>query len=180
MALFEQSSERREREREMRAAGWLPPGQSLPLKWPVLHEGSVPRFDPLTWDFRLFGLVDEPLRLSWQEFSDLPQSEVLADMHCVTRWSKFDNRWGGVLATEVVRRVKIRPGARHVMVHADQNYTSNLLLVDFLRPTTILAVRHDGDPLAPHHAYPLPLLFPHPYSPTTLNWLPAFPFPAQQ
>jgi len=57
MALFEQSSERREREREMRAAGRLPPGQSLTLKWPVLHEGSVPQFNPQTWDFRVFGLV---------------------------------------------------------------------------------------------------------------------------
>ena len=118
----------------MRAAGRLPPGQSLTLKWPVLHAGSVPRFDPRTWDFRVFGLVEEPLRFSWEEFSRLPQSEVLADMHCVTRWSRFDNHWGGVLATELMRRVKLRPEARHVMVHAEQGYTANLPLADFLRP----------------------------------------------
>src|SRR5260370_8880536 len=111
----------------------------------------------------MFGLVDETRRLSWQEFSNLPQSEVLADMHCVTRWSKFDNHWGAVLATEVVRRVKIRPEARHVMVHADQNYTSNLPLVDFLPPTTIFALRHHRYPLPPKHAYPLTLFQPHTY-----------------
>ena len=74
-----QSNERREREREMRAAGRLPPGQSLTLKSPVLHVGSVPHFDPRTWDFRVFGLVEEQLRLSWEELSNLPQSEVFAD-----------------------------------------------------------------------------------------------------
>ena len=123
MALFESSSERREREREMRAAGRLPPGQSLTLKWPVLHEGSVPRFESRMWDFRIFGFVEQPLRFSWEDFSNLPQSEVLADMHCVTRWSRFDNHWGGVLATELMRRVKLRPEARHLMVHAEQGYT---------------------------------------------------------
>lgn len=171
MPLFEQSSERREREREMRAAGRLPPGQSLTLKWPVLHEGSVPRFDPHTWDFRVFGLVEEPLRLSWQEFAGLPQSEVLADMHCVTRWSRFDNHWRGVPATEVARRTKVKPEARHVIVHAEQGYTSNLPLVDFLRPTSIFALRHDGEPLAPEHGYPLRLVVPHLYAWKSVKWV---------
>jgi DMSO/TMAO reductase YedYZ molybdopterin-dependent catalytic subunit len=171
MALFEQSSERREREREMRAVGRLPPGQSLTLKWPVLHEGSVPQFNPQTWDFRVFGLVETPLRLSWQEFSSLPQSDVLADMHCVTRWSRFDNHWGGVLATELMRGVKLRPEARHVMVHAEQGYTSNLPLVDFLRPTTIFALRHDGEPLAPEHGYPLRLVVTHLYAWKSVKWV---------
>jgi DMSO/TMAO reductase YedYZ molybdopterin-dependent catalytic subunit len=171
MALFEQSSERREREREMRTAGRLPPGQSLTLKWPVLHEGSVPQFNQQTWDFRLFGLMEAPLRLSWQEFSSLPQGEVLADMHCVTRWSRFDNYWAGVLATELMRIVKPRPEARHVMVHAEQGYTSNLPLVDFLRPTTIFALRHDGEPLAPEHGYPLRLVVPHLYAWKSVKWV---------
>jgi DMSO/TMAO reductase YedYZ molybdopterin-dependent catalytic subunit len=171
MALFEQSSERREREREMRALGRLPPGQSLTLKWPVLHEGSVPQFNPQTWDFRVFGLVETPLRLSWQEFSSLPQGEELEDMHCVTRWSRFDNHWAGVLATELMRGVKLRPEARHVMVHAEQGYTSNLPLVDFLRPTTIFALRHDGEPLVPEHGYPLRLVVPHLYAWKSVKWV---------
>ena len=171
MPLFEQSGERRKQEREMRAAGRLPPGQSLTLKWPVLHEGSVPHFNPQTWDFRVFGLVEAPLRLSWQEFSSLPQSEMLADMHCVTRWSRFDNHWAGVLATELMRRVKLRPEARYLMVHAEQGYTSNLPLVDFLRPTTIFALRHDGEPLAPDHGYPLRLVVTHLYAWKSVKWV---------
>ena len=171
MALFEATNERRQKEREMRAAGRLPPGQSLTLKWPVLHEGSIPQFDPQTWDFRVSGLVEEPLRLSWQEFSNLPQTEVLADMHCVTRWSRFDNHWGGVHALELMRRVKLRCEGRHVMVHAEYGYTSNLPLADFLRPTTIFALRHDGQPLAPEHGYPLRLVVPHLYSWKSVKWV---------
>lgn len=171
MAIFEQSNERHQKEREMRAAGRLPPGQSLTLKWPVLHEGSIPAFDPQTWDFRVFGLAEEPLRLSWKDFSTLPQTEVLADMHCVTRWSRFDNRWGGVLALEIMRRVKLRSEARHVMVHAEYGYTSNLPLADFLRPTTIFALRHDDQPLAPEHGYPLRLVVPHLYAWKSVKWV---------
>lgn len=155
----------------MRSAGRLPAGQSLTLKWPVLHEGPVPPFNPATWDFRVFGLIAEPLRLSWQEFTNLPQSEVLGDMHCVTRWSRFDNRWGGVLATELMSRVKVQPNARHVMVHAERGYTANLPLADFARPTTILALRHDGEPLAPEHGYPLRLAVPHLYAWKSVKWV---------
>jgi DMSO/TMAO reductase YedYZ molybdopterin-dependent catalytic subunit len=174
--LFESSNERRAREREMRSAGRLPPGQSLTLKWPVLHAGSVPPFDPRTWDFRIFGLVDESQRFSWEEFSHLPQSEVLADMHCVTRWSRFDNRWGGVLAAELMLKVKLLPEARHVMVHAEQGYTANLPLADFLRPTTTFALRHDGEPLAADHGYPLRLVAPHLYAWKSVKWVRAIEF----
>jgi DMSO/TMAO reductase YedYZ molybdopterin-dependent catalytic subunit len=118
----------------------------------VLHAGSVPSFDPRTWDFRVFGLVEKQLRLSWEEFSNLPQSEVPADMHCVTCWSRSDNHWGGLLATELMKRVNLRPEARHVMVHAE-NFTANLPISDFLRPTTIFALRHDGEPLTAEHGY---------------------------
>ncbi len=99
--IFGEISERKRLEREMRDAGRLPPGQSLTLKWPVLHAGSVPRFDPRNGIFASKGLVEQPLRLTWDEFTHLPMKEITADMHCVTRWSRFDVRWEGVPFTEV-------------------------------------------------------------------------------
>jgi DMSO/TMAO reductase YedYZ molybdopterin-dependent catalytic subunit len=171
MALFELSHERRDREREMREAGRLPPGQSLTLKWPVLHQGSIPRFDSAKWNFRIFGLVEEPLQLSWQEFSKLPQAEVLADMHCVTRWSKFDNHWGGLLTSELMSRIKLRPEARHVMVHADYDYSANMPLADFLRPTTLFAFRHNAEDLTYEHGYPLRLVVPNLYAWKSVKWV---------
>ena len=137
----------------------------------MLHQGSVPRFDPPTWDFRVFGLVEGPLRLSWEEFSGLPQSDVLADMHCVTRWSRFNNHWRGVPASELMSRVKLRPEARHVMVHADHDYTANLPLADFLRPTTIFSLLHDGEPLVADHGYPLRLVVPNLYAWKSVKWV---------
>jgi DMSO/TMAO reductase YedYZ molybdopterin-dependent catalytic subunit len=164
-------SERKTREREMKAAGRLPPGQSLTLKWPVLHEGSVPQFDPATWDFQISGLVEAPLRLTWAEFTRLPMREVRADMHCVTRWSRFDNRWEGVPFAEVAKLARPTPGARFVMVHAEQGYSSNVPLDDLLRPTTLFALKHDGAALAPEHGYPLRLVVPHLYSWKSVKWV---------
>ncbi len=166
-----ENSERKELERQMQRDGRLPPGQALTLKWPVLHDGSVPRFDPGTWDFRIGGLVEKPVRLSWQEFNRLPQREVVADMHCVTRWSRFDNRWEGVPFTEVIKLVRVKPEARCAMVHAEQGFTSNLPLDDLMRPTSLFALNHDGEPLPAEHGYPLRLVVPHLYAWKSVKWV---------
>src|SRR5208337_629778 len=128
MPLFGDDGGRRELEKKARAEGRLPPGQSLTIKWPVLHYGSVPQFDPASWDFKISGLVEEPRRLSWQEFRALPQTEVTSDFHCVTRWSRLGNRWKGVLFTEVLKQVQPKPGAEFVLVLAEEGYTSNIPL----------------------------------------------------
>lgn len=155
----------------MREAGRLPPGQSLTLKWPVLHAGTVPRFDPKTWDFRVAGLVEELLRLNWEEFSRLPMTGVTADMHCVTRWSRFDVRWEGVLFSELMKRIRAKPTAKYVMVLAEQGYTSNVPLADLLRPTTLFALRHNGEPLPADHGYPLRLVVPNLYAWKSVKWV---------
>jgi DMSO/TMAO reductase YedYZ molybdopterin-dependent catalytic subunit len=169
--MFENSTERKTREREMKAAGRLPPGQSLTLKWPVLHEGEVPPFDPSLWDFEITGLVEKPLRLTWREFIALPMRAVQADMHCVTRWSRFDNRWEGVPFTEVAALAGIKPEAKFVMVRAEQGYTSNVPLDDLLRPQTLFALKHDGAPLSPEHGFPVRLVVPHLYAWKSVKWV---------
>src|SRR5712692_2962965 len=148
--LFE-GKDRRELEQLMKREGRLPPGQSLTLKWPVLHYGSVPRFDPQTWDFRVYGLVESPLKLSWDEFNALPKMQWTSDFHCVTRWSRFDNRWDGVAFQELLRRARPKPEAAYVLVHAEQGFTANVPLADLDREEVLLATQHDGQPLAPDH-----------------------------
>lgn len=169
--MFFEGNERKEREQEMTLAGRLPPGQSLTLKWPVLHYGSVPRFDPASWDFQIAGLVEKPLRLTWDEFNRLPMKEVTADMHCVTRWSRFDVRWEGVPFPEVMKLVTVKPEARYGMVHAEQGYTANMPLDDLTRPTTLFALRHNGEPLPAEHGYPVRLVVPQLYAWKSVKWV---------
>jgi DMSO/TMAO reductase YedYZ molybdopterin-dependent catalytic subunit len=173
--LFE-GNERRERERQMKAEGRLPPGQSLTLKWPVLHYGSVPRFDPATWDFRAYGLVANPVRWGWAEFSKLPRVERTSDFHCVTRWSRFDNRWSGVAVRELLKLVQPRPEARYVLVHAEQGYTANVPLADLDRDGVLIATHHDGEPLSADHGYPARLIVPHLYGWKSVKWVRGFEF----
>jgi len=169
--LFGDDGGRKEKERKMRAVGRLPQGQSLTLKWPVLHYGSIPRFDPARWDFRIFGLVDEDIRFTWDEFNRLLQSEVKADFHCVTRWSRFDNLWRGVLARDVLAKARVSPEAHFAQILAEQGFTANLPLEDLLRPTSIFALRHDGEPLSADHGYPLRLIVPHLYAWKSVKWV---------
>ena len=163
--------DRKELERLRKQEGRLPPGQSLTLKWPVLHYGSVPRFDPEHWDFRVYGLVQSPLRLSWDEFNALPRIQRTGDFHCVTRWSRFDNQWDGVAVREVLRRAHPRPEAAYVLVHGEQGFTANVPLADLDRDEAVLATHHDGQPLTPDHGYPLRLIVPHLYAWKSVKWL---------
>jgi DMSO/TMAO reductase YedYZ molybdopterin-dependent catalytic subunit len=131
--IFGESSERKKLEQQRRNEGRLPPGQSLTLKWPVLHYGDVPRVDLRTWDFRIDGLVEKQVRLTWEEFNKLPQTEIQCDIHCVTRWSRFDNRFEGVLFTEVLKLVTPKPEGRFAMVRGEHGYTANLPLTDLMK-----------------------------------------------
>ena len=171
--------ERKSKEQEMRSEGRLPPGQSLTLKWPVLHYGSVPRFDPSHWDFRVAGLVEHPLSLNWEEFNRLPRVETTSDFHCVTRWSRFDNRWTGVAMREILARAKPKPEAKYVLVHAEQGYTANVPLADLDRDNVLLATHHDGEPLTPDHGYPLRLIVPHLYGWKSVKWVRGLEFLSQ-
>jgi DMSO/TMAO reductase YedYZ molybdopterin-dependent catalytic subunit len=140
----------------------------------VLSYGSVPRFDPSTWDFRIAGLVEKPARRTWGEFNRLPHAEIRCDIHCVTRWSRFDNRFEGVLFTEVMKLVSPKPEARYALVLAEQGFTANLPLEDLMRPTTMFAFKHDGEPLSAEHGYPLRLLVPHLYFWKSVKWVRGF------
>ena len=171
--IFGESSERKELEQQRRSEGRLPPGQSLTLKWPVLHYGDVPRVDLRTWDFRIDGLVEKPVRLTWEEFNRLPKTEIQCDIHCVTRWSRFDNRFEGVLFTEVMKLV--RPSRRRISPSFAASMDS--------RPTAARRpdeADHDFCLQARWRAalgrtgYPLRLIVPHLYLWKSVKWVRGF------
>lgn len=148
---------RKAEEERYKDAGRLPPGQSFTQKFPVLHYGAVPQFDPETWEFRIWGEVEEPLTLNWQQFSQLPRTKLTMDIHCVTRWSKFDTDWEGVSVKTLVDRglLKIKPDAHFVLQHADFGFTANLPLEVVLAENFLLATHYNGAPISPEHGFPL-------------------------
>ncbi len=148
---------RREEEERVRKEGRLPPGQSLTEKFPVLHYGPVPGFDPQTWDFKVWGDVETPVTWSWEQFNRLPRTSIEMDIHCVTRWSKFDTTWEGVSVRTLVEQglIKIKPTAHYVMQHAEYGFTVNLPLEVVLAENFLLATHFNGEPISPDHGYPL-------------------------
>jgi DMSO/TMAO reductase YedYZ molybdopterin-dependent catalytic subunit len=149
----------------------LPPGQFITERWPVLHYGSVPTFDPATWDFSVDGLVDRPLRLIWSEVLALPCVTVTADMHCVTRWSKLDNTWEGISIRSILERVEPTVEARFALFHCEAGYSANVPLDVLNDDEVLLALRHDGEDLTPEHGYPLRLVLPKRFAWKSAKWL---------
>ena len=149
--------DRRKEEERLRQENRLPPGQALTLKFPVLHYGPVPPFDPATWDFRIWGEVGQEVRWTWDEFNQLPRTKVTIDLHCVTRWSKADTDWEGVSVRSLVEQglIQIKPSAQFVMQHAEYGFTVNLPLETVLQDNFLLATHYNGQPLEPDHGYPL-------------------------
>ena len=162
-------------EQKVRDAGYdparLPPGQYLTQKWPVLHTGSVPHVDLATWDFTVEGEVEHPLRLTFDELKALPQIDVTTDIHCVTRWSRFDTSFHGVHWRELAKLAKPKPLARFVVAHAEQGYTSNLPIEAIEADEAMVAWDADGEPLAPDHGWPLRLVVPSRYFWKSAKWL---------
>jgi DMSO/TMAO reductase YedYZ molybdopterin-dependent catalytic subunit len=149
----------------------LPPGQYLTEKWPVLHAGTVPQTDLATWDFKVFGEVDEPITLTYDELQALPQTEISVDIHCVTRWSRFDTGFKGVHWRELAKLVCPRPSARFVVAHAEQGFTANLPLAALDDDNSLIAWEADGEPLEPEHGWPLRLVVPTRYFWKSAKWL---------
>ena len=149
----------------------LPPGQHLTTGWPVLHYGSVPRIDLDKWRFKVWGLVEDELEFTWDEFNALGQTSDVSDIHCVTTWSKLDTRWLGVPMSWVLETVRPLPEATHVVAHAENGYTANMPLEALTQPGVMLAYRFDGRELEPQHGWPLRLLVPQLYFWKSAKWL---------
>jgi DMSO/TMAO reductase YedYZ molybdopterin-dependent catalytic subunit len=149
----------------------LPPGQHLTEKWPVLHAGSIPDVDLATWTFRVWGEVEAPLELTWEQFNELPRASNTQDIHCVTRWSRFDTRFEGVHWREVEKLVRPKPSARFAIAHAEHDFTANVP-ISFLRDENALLATHaDGEPLTEEHGAPLRLVIPGKYFWKSAKWL---------
>jgi DMSO/TMAO reductase YedYZ molybdopterin-dependent catalytic subunit len=163
-------------EAKVRAAGYdparLPPGQALTEKWPVLHAGSVAEYRDLeTWTLRVFGEVEEELELTWEQFNELPRTSNVQDIHCVTRWSRFDIGFEGVHWRELAKLVRPKPSARFAIAHAEAEFTANVPLSFLEAESALLATHGDGQVLTAEHGYPLRLVIPGKYFWKSAKWL---------
>ncbi len=149
----------------------LPPGQVLTERFPILHEGDVPVYEMSTWNLSVFGEIDKEVIISYSDILALPQKKVKCDIHCVTRWSRFDNTFEGVLIKDFMNAYGIVPKTNYVMLHGDYNYSTNIHLTDLMRDDVILAHSVDGEKLTAKHGWPLRLVVPHLYFWKSIKWI---------
>ncbi|MEV0584718.1 sulfite oxidase-like oxidoreductase [Nonomuraea sp. NPDC050310] len=159
----------------------LPPGQYIPRGRPVIHYGRVPEFRAERWDFRVFGATASGQEhcLTWPEFERLPRTSVLADFHCVTKFSLMGNEWGGVSPAQIMEMAPPAPEVRHVMIWAEYGYSANLRLADFTGEGTLFATEFEGKPLSPDRGYPLRIVVPHLYAWKSVKWVRAVEYLAE-
>jgi len=158
----------------------IPPNQRVTSKFPVLHVGSVPKFDVKSWDFAVEGPVENPVRLSFEEFVKLPKAVRISDFHCVTGWSRLDNRWEGVTFRTIVDVVKPLKEAKYVTVVAEGDYATSLPLEELLGDDVLLAYVFEGKPLEAVHGGPLRLIVPKKYAYKSAKWVRKLRFTKEQ
>jgi DMSO/TMAO reductase YedYZ molybdopterin-dependent catalytic subunit len=157
----------------------VPPGQHVVDKWPVLHYGRVPRIEIKDWTFKITGLVEKGITLTYDQFTSLPKVEVFSDIHCVTTWSRLDNLWEGVSTGVIKDLVKIKDDAKYVMVAGSGGFTTNLPLFDFFKEDVLFALKHDGHPLSTEHGGPVRLVVPQLYFWKSAKWVTGLRFMAK-
>jgi DMSO/TMAO reductase YedYZ molybdopterin-dependent catalytic subunit len=149
----------------------LPPGQYLTDRFPVLHVGDVPTYGPGQWDLTISGLVDQPFTIGLDELQAMPSVTLTYDIHCVTKWSKFDTTWTGVRVRDLLARAGVRAGATHVIEHAEYGYTTNLPLADIGTDEALVAWQYEGEPIEPIHGGPVRIVVPHLYFWKSAKWV---------
>jgi DMSO/TMAO reductase YedYZ molybdopterin-dependent catalytic subunit len=170
MPLFRSKAEDKVREAGFDPAR-LPPGQYFTEKWPVLHAGEVPEVDLASWRLSISGEVEEPLTLTYDELRALPATEVTADIHCVTRWSRFDAGFRGVHWRELAARCRPKPTANFAIAHAEHGFTANVPLSALEDEQALIVYEADGEPLTPEHGWPVRLVIPSRYFWKSAKWL---------
>ena len=158
----------------------LPPGQKMTTGWPVLQYAGIPQIDTATWRFRVSGLVEEEKEWTWEEFLALPHAIDTSDIHCVTAWSRYDNEWEGIAWRELLKQVRPKPEANHVMAHCYGGYTTNIPMTDLDDDDVLFAFRHNGEPLAPEHGGPMRLVVPKLYFWKSAKWINGVEFMAEE
>ncbi len=159
----------------------VPPGQYLTEKWPVLHYGPVPTFNPKTYDLRVFGAVSAELRWTWDELQALDRdlnTQVIADMHCVTTWSRLDQKWEGIPFGKIVELARPTGEAKFVIAHSEHGFTANIPIEYCLREDCLIALRANGEALSAEHGQPARLVVPRLYAWKSAKWLRGIEFSA--
>ena len=149
----------------------LPPGQSGTEKFPVLTYGETPTISHEQWRFDVWGSVEADRQWTWNEFMALPQSDLKADFHCVTHWSRFDDTWGGVLFRDLVKSICLKPEAKFVLQHAFGGYTTNLPLQWMIDEDVMFAHTINGRPLETDHGGPMRVITPRRYAWKGAKWI---------
>ncbi|WP_062046616.1 sulfite oxidase-like oxidoreductase [Bacillus sp. JCM 19034] len=156
--------------------GRLPRGQVLTEKFPILHEGDVPTYDLDNWDLKITGKVNKEVSLKYEDILNMPQIDITVDIHCVTRWSRFNNTFTGVRFRDFLKEIGVQPKSNYVMLKGDYDYTSNIELDDLMGDDILLAHSFEGKPLTDKHGWPLRLVVPHLYFWKSVKWLRGFEF----
>ncbi|HEV7128117.1 MAG TPA: sulfite oxidase-like oxidoreductase [Ktedonobacterales bacterium] len=157
----------------------LPPGQYLTKKWPVLSYESTPRFDPAAYRFKVWGTVEQPFELTWDELRALPRTQLTTDIHCVTTWSRYDNAWEGIPVRAIIERAKPTADTQFVVAHSWTGYTTNLPYSDFAADDVLIAFNHDGAEIEAEHGGPVRLMVPRLYFYKSAKWLSGIEFLAK-
>ncbi|MFZ3590627.1 sulfite oxidase-like oxidoreductase [Bacillus sp. DJP31] len=156
----------------------VPPNQNVTTTFPVLHHGNVPYYkkDLSDWDLKIFGEVEQTVTYTFEELLKLTPSNTKNDIHCVTGWSKLDNGWDGIQTKVLVKEAGPMPEAKYVIIHAEEDWSTNVPIEDFMRETSLIAHSHNGEPLTPEHGYPLRLVIPHLYFWKSAKWVRSIEF----
>jgi DMSO/TMAO reductase YedYZ molybdopterin-dependent catalytic subunit len=157
----------------------LPPGQREVKNWPVLDLGIQPDVTAANWRLEVGGLVDFPLVWNWQKFIGHAQEEFLSDIHCVTAWSRYDNRWKGMSTRALLDLVKPRKEAKFVVQHGLDGYTTNVPLEYFADDDVLLAHEWEGQPISREHGGPVRLVLPKLYFWKSAKWISKLEFVAE-
>ena len=149
----------------------LPPGQYLEKGFPVLSAGPTPHVTLDQWRFTL-KVGPKPVKTwNWQEFNALPRTKMHTDIHCVTKWTKFDTNWAGVTVDDILADAGVTAPTEWTLANSFDGYTTNVPFKDLTGTRAMVATSYEDAPIAPDHGGPARLFVPHLYFWKSAKWV---------
>jgi DMSO/TMAO reductase YedYZ molybdopterin-dependent catalytic subunit len=161
--------------RKRESSDRLPPGQYQTEDYPVLSLGPTPTVYRDDWKLKIFGLAKE-FEINWSELNKLPKQDLIKDIHCVTKWSKFDMKWTGIPFEQILQIADIDESVTHVIFHSADGYTTNLPLEDLKDGKAWVGVAYEGENIPAEHGGPVRMVIPHLYFWKSAKWLTGIEF----
>jgi len=127
------------------------------------------------WALDVTGLVEKPLRITWDDLVAFPAQKQMQTLECIGNPVGgrliANTTWRGTLFKAILDEAVLKSDAAHIIFSCEDEYTTTVSLAQVTHERCLLAYEMDGKPLIETHGFPVRALIPGVYGQKQPKWV---------